>query len=120
MLIEMEASGFTIPTPIQAQLLPLALSGYDVLAISKPGSGKTHAYVWPLVVHAVNQAHPLPYEGPTAVVVVPTRGAANRVAEYITQYGAVYKLRVSAIGGEPGKSCSRFLLCCMTPSVIRF
>lgn len=105
----MEANGFTVPTPVQAQLIPLILSGYDVIGISRHDSGKTHAYVWPLVVHAVNQAHPLPYEGPTAVVVVPNRGAANRVAEYITQYGAVYKLRVSAIGGEPGTLIS-FLL----------
>ena len=48
-------AGYTSPTPIQAQALPAALSGRDVLGIAQTGSGKTAAFVLPMVVHIMDQ-----------------------------------------------------------------
>lgn len=44
-------AGYHQPTPIQCQAIPAALSGRDVLGIAKTGSGKTAAYLWPMLVH---------------------------------------------------------------------
>jgi len=44
-----EASGYTTPTPIQAQAIPLALAGRDVLGIAQTGTGKTAAFVLPML-----------------------------------------------------------------------
>ena len=48
-------AGYKQPTAIQAQALPAALSGRDVLGIAKTGSGKTAAFVLPMVVHVMDQ-----------------------------------------------------------------
>ena len=48
-------SDYTQPTPIQSQAIPAALSGRDVIGIAKTGSGKTAAYLWPMIVHIMDQ-----------------------------------------------------------------
>ena len=48
-------SGFSQPTPIQSQAIPVALSGRDIIGIAKTGSGKTVAFLWPLLVHIIDQ-----------------------------------------------------------------
>ncbi len=48
-------AGYTQPTPIQAQGCPVALSGRDVIGIAKTGSGKTAAYLWPLLIHIMDK-----------------------------------------------------------------
>ena len=50
-----QRSGFTEPTPIQAQAIPCGLAGRDVIGIAKTGSGKTVAYLWPMLVHIMDQ-----------------------------------------------------------------
>ena len=47
--------GYTAPTPIQCQAIPVALSGRDVLGIAKTGSGKTAAFLLPMLVHILDQ-----------------------------------------------------------------
>lgn len=48
-------AGFTKPTPIQAQAVPVALAGRDVIGIGKTGSGKTAAFLWPMIIHVMDQ-----------------------------------------------------------------
>ncbi len=48
-------SEFTQPTPIQAQGVPAVLSGRDVIGLAKTGSGKTAAFLWPMLVHIMDQ-----------------------------------------------------------------
>lgn len=48
-------SEYTQPTPIQAQGIPCALSGRDVIGIAKTGSGKTVTYLWPALLHIIDQ-----------------------------------------------------------------
>lgn len=46
---------FSQPTPIQAQAVPAGLSGRDVMGVAKTGSGKTAAFLWPMMVHIMDQ-----------------------------------------------------------------
>lgn len=61
------------PTPIQAQALPCAFSGRDIVGIAKTGSGKTVAFVWPMILHVLNQRRSNKGEGPIALILAPTR-----------------------------------------------
>lgn len=73
--------GFLVPTPVQAQVVPAILQGNDVLATSATGSGKTAAYVLPLL-QRLSQAHPS--HGRRRVrclVLVPTRELAAQVSD---------------------------------------
>ena len=71
--------GFTEPTPIQAQAVPCALAGRDLLAIAKTGSGKTAAYLWPMLVHSMDQPALAPKDGPIGLVLAPTRELAHQI-----------------------------------------
>src|SRR5687768_13284707 len=65
-----EAMKFTEPTPIQRESIPLALDGRDILGCAQTGSGKTAAFVLPMLHHLLNRQ---PSKGsPRALVLVPT------------------------------------------------
>ena len=49
-------SEFAQPTPIQSQAIPALLSGRDAIGIAKTGSGKTAAFLWPMLVHIMDQS----------------------------------------------------------------
>jgi ATP-dependent RNA helicase DDX42 len=51
LLREIVRLGFESPTAIQAQALPVALSGRDIIGLAKTGSGKTFSFVWPMLIH---------------------------------------------------------------------
>ena len=77
-------NGYHHPTPVQAQTLPVALSGHDALITAPTGSGKTLAYVWPMVVHVCAQHHLGPNEtGPIGLILVPTRELAQQVQKHV-------------------------------------
>ncbi|CAL2037057.1 unnamed protein product [Caenorhabditis brenneri] len=93
-------SEYEQPTPIQAMAIPSALSGRDVLGIAKTGSGKTAAYLWPAIVHIMDQPDLKAGEGPVAVVVVPTRELAIQVFQEAKRFCKVYNINVvCAYGG---------------------
>lgn len=75
-------NNITKPMPIQAQALPLVLSGYDVIGLAQTGSGKTLAFLLPAVVHIESQS-PLVRQAPTPIVLVlaPTRELAVQISE---------------------------------------
>jgi superfamily II DNA or RNA helicase len=75
------------PTAIQAQALPAALSGRDVLGIAKTGSGKTAAFVLPMLVHLMDQAELAKGEGPIGLVVAPTRELAEQIHKETRRWG---------------------------------
>jgi ATP-dependent RNA helicase DDX56/DBP9 len=75
-------SGYTAPTPIQAQAIPLALQGKDVLAQSKTGSGKTATYVIPILQAVLHRKATLTdsrIPSTQVLVLVPTRELADQV-----------------------------------------
>ncbi|XP_043910892.1 ATP-dependent RNA helicase DDX42 [Protopterus annectens] len=70
---QIRKSEYTQPTPIQCQGVPVMLSGRDLIGIAKTGSGKTAAFIWPMLVHIMDQKELQPGDGPIAIVVCPTR-----------------------------------------------
>ncbi|KHJ74724.1 DEAD/DEAH box helicase, partial [Oesophagostomum dentatum] len=93
-------SEYEHPTPIQAQAIPAALSGRDVLGIAKTGSGKTAAYLWPAIVHIMDQPDLDVGEGPIALIVVPTRELAIQVYQEAKRFCKIYNINVvCAYGG---------------------
>ena len=72
-------SDFSQPTAIQSQAIPTALSGRDIIGIAKTGSGKTAAFLWPLLVHAIDQPEIKEEEGPIGLICAPTRELCQQV-----------------------------------------
>ena len=87
LLAIIQKSEFTQPTPIQAQAIPVALSGRDVIGIAKTGSGKTAAFLWPLLVHAMDQPELKEGEGPIGLICAPTRELCQQVRETTGFFG---------------------------------
>lgn len=93
-------SDFSQPTPIQAQAIPAVLSGRDVIGIAKTGSGKTAAFLWPMLTHIVDQRQLLKGEGPIGLILVPTRELAMQIYSEAKKFGKVFNLEmVCAYGG---------------------
>ena len=91
------ALGYTEPTPIQAALIPVMLTGADVIGQAQTGTGKTAAFALPILHNLQpDQRHV------QALVLAPTRELALQVAEALGQYGSQLKVRVLAVyGGQP-------------------
>ena len=93
-------SEFTEPTPIQAVACPAGLAGRDVIGIAQTGSGKTCAFLWPMLVHCMDQRELRRGDGPIALVLVPTRELALQIYSEAKRYAKVYNLTcVCAYGG---------------------
>lgn len=82
------AARFTTPTPVQAAVIPHAIQGKDVLGTAQTGTGKTLAFLVPVMEHLLHQNAP----GIAALVLVPTRELAMQVAE---QYNALRGTQLS-------------------------
>lgn len=94
--------GWTEPTPIQAQGLPMALSGRDVVGIAQTGSGKTGSFILPAIVHIAAQERLKRGDGPICLVVVPTRELAQQVATVAQDFGVPANIRNCCVyGGAP-------------------
>jgi len=91
------AAGYTVPTPVQEKAIPEILTGRDVVAAAQTGSGKTAAFLLPMLARLL--------EGHRAVrglVLVPTRELAAQVEENGKKYARYTGLRVGAVyGGVP-------------------
>ncbi|KAG6418056.1 hypothetical protein SASPL_120254 [Salvia splendens] len=71
--------GYTTPTSIQAQAMPVALSGRDLLGCAETGSGKTAAFTIPMIQHCLAQPPIRRGDGPLALVLAPTRELAQQI-----------------------------------------
>ena len=91
-------AGYTQPTPIQQKAIPPILNGQDVLGIAQTGTGKTAAYVLPILMK-------LKYaqgEHPRALIIAPTRELAMQIEENIKTFAAHTDLRVVVLYGGLG------------------
>ncbi|OOF99529.1 hypothetical protein ASPCADRAFT_203307 [Aspergillus carbonarius ITEM 5010] len=80
---------FTKPTPVQAKAIPLALAGKDILARAKTGSGKTAAYVLPILQTILQKKAADPsLKATTGLILVPTRELAEQVQKVVTTFAA--------------------------------
>ena len=89
--------GYTTPTPIQTEVIPLMLSGHDVIGQAQTGTGKTAAFALPIP-QTLEQGRC----GVQALIVAPTRELAMQVAQAMEEYGGCRGVRVLAVyGGQP-------------------
>ncbi|MEL6372353.1 MAG: DEAD/DEAH box helicase [Pseudomonadota bacterium] len=92
-----DATGYTIPTPIQAQAIPVALQGRDVLGIAQTGTGKTASFVLPLLARL--EKGRARARMPRSLILAPTRELAAQVAEAFETYGTNHKFTMALLIG---------------------
>jgi len=92
-----EARGYDRPTPVQEEAIPLILAGRDLLAGAQTGTGKTAAFILPLL-QRLSRA-PASKPGPRALILTPTRELAAQVGESAIAYGAHLPLRHAVVFG---------------------
>ncbi|MGZ8272181.1 MAG: DEAD/DEAH box helicase, partial [Methylophilus sp.] len=94
-------AGYSIPTAVQAQAIPPALEGRDIMASAQTGTGKTAAFTLPAL-NLLATPHALKSRGPRILVLTPTRELAAQVNEAARKYGKYIRARtVSIVGGMP-------------------
>ena len=92
-----DAAGYTIATPIQSQAIPVAVSGRDVLGIAQTGTGKTAAFVLPMITRL--ESGRARARMPRSLILAPTRELAAQVAQSFEKYGINHKLNVALLIG---------------------
>ncbi len=103
MIEGIEASGYENATPVQEQVIPLILEGKDIIASAQTGTGKTAAFLLPLINKIITS--PQEDHTNTALVIVPTRELAIQIAQHME--GLSYFTSVSSIavyGGGDGNA----------------
>ncbi|XP_072976138.1 DEAD-box ATP-dependent RNA helicase 24 [Typha angustifolia] len=95
--------GYEKPTSIQCQALPILLSGRDIIGIAKTGSGKTAAFVLPMIVHIMDQPELQKEEGPIGLICAPTRELAHQIYLEAKKFAKPHNLRVAAVYGGVSK-----------------
>ena len=101
LLAAVAGANYTMPTPIQAQAIPPALAGHDVLGIAQTGTGKTAAFALPILARLQSGPRAVP-TAPRALILAPTRELAAQIAETFRLLGRRMGTRVAvAFGGVP-------------------
>ena len=101
--------GYTTPTPVQQQSIPLAMAGHDLIATAQTGTGKTAAFVLPALERLATPST-LPGKGPRILVLTPTRELAGQVMDAARSYGRGFRPRCGTLlGGMPYREQLRLL-----------
>ena len=94
-------ANYTAPTPIQAQAIPPALAGHDVLGIAQTGTGKTAAFALPIITRLQTGPRAVA-NSPRALILAPTRELAAQIGETFRVLGRALGTRVAVVfGGVP-------------------
>jgi superfamily II DNA/RNA helicase len=93
----LEKLGFSEPTPVQRQVIPLANAGADLLVTAATGTGKTLAFLLPMLRRFL--ATPAPRKGIRALILVPTRELAYQIQEHFLQVASFTRLTAGVIVG---------------------
>lgn len=99
LLRDLLQTGFSAPTPIQAQSWPIAMQNRDIVAVAKTGSGKTLGYLLPGFIH-LKKTRKNPQLSPTVLVLSPTRELATQIQDEAVKFGKSSRI-----------SCT--VLCCL-------
>jgi ATP-dependent RNA helicase RhlE len=97
----LKAEGYTTPTPIQSQAIPLLLKGRDVLGCAQTGTGKTAAFAIPIIqlMTETHQANNLNKRPIRSLILTPTRELAIQIGESFESYGKHTNLKYKVIFG---------------------
>ncbi|KAL9412547.1 hypothetical protein AB3S75_046051 [Citrus x aurantiifolia] len=90
------------PMPIQAQALPVIMSGRDCIGVAKTGSGKTLAFVLPMLRHIKDQPPVAAGDGPVGLIMAPTRELVQQIHSDIRKFAKVMGVRCVPVYGGSG------------------
>jgi ATP-dependent RNA helicase RhlE len=93
------AEGYKTPTPIQEQCIPQLLEGHDLLGSAQTGTGKTAAFVLPLLQRLAGNPRKARRGTPRALILAPTRELAAQIRESIQTYGRFLRLKHTVVFG---------------------
>src|SRR4029077_16784980 len=112
MLQAVQDAGYTEPTPVQIAAIPLVLAGHDVIGIAQTGTGKTAAFVLPILMKLVESKQTVTQayngarnrqsgsdRGTRALVVAPTRELVVQIEENVRAYAKHVPLRMATVYG---------------------
>ena len=102
---ELANAGFDAPTPIQAQAIPLALEGHDILGLAQTGTGKTMAFGLPMIDLLRGTPEKRIAKSAKALILAPTRELVNQIADNLLPMARAISLRVTKVVG--GQSINR-------------
>lgn len=98
LLRAVEASGYTVPTPIQSQCIPAVLEGGDIMAAAQTGTGKTAGFTLPLL-QRLEGGNGLKPRQVRSLIITPTRELAAQIQESVETYGKNEKMRSVVVFG---------------------
>jgi ATP-dependent RNA helicase RhlE len=93
-------AGYTVPTPVQAEAIPAALAGHDLVGTAQTGTGKTAAFVLPILQKLLAGRH----NRTAALVLTPTRELAEQIHETFRTFAAGTKIRSATVYGGVGSN----------------
>ncbi len=96
--------GITAPTPIQAATLPDSLAGRDVLGRGRTGSGKTYAFLLPMVARLSESGRKAAPKAPRALILAPTRELVGQIDAALQPLAAAAGLTTRTVFGGVGQS----------------
>ncbi|MFT7809050.1 putative ATP-dependent RNA helicase DDX59 [Arapaima gigas] len=98
----LKKAGYEVPTPIQMQMVPVGLSGRDVIASADTGSGKTAAFLFPVVMRMLERPVGVP-QGPLGLILTPTRELAIQIERQVKELvmGLPNMRTALLVGGMP-------------------
>ncbi len=103
-LRSLEEEGYTIPTPIQAEAIPLVLAGKDLLGCAQTGTGKTAAFAIPILQQLYLKKHTGHKRTIRSLIVTPTRELAIQIGESFKAYGRHTGLHHTVVFGGVGQA----------------
>ncbi|EXJ13651.1 DEAD/DEAH box helicase [Imhoffiella purpurea] len=97
----LESEGYATPTPVQARVVPMAMDGADLLVSAATGSGKTAAFLLPIMQRFIDT--PVNDGGTRALILVPTRELARQIHSHFMRLGSYTRLAAEVITGGESK-----------------
>ena len=102
LLTALTKMGYVKPTPIQAQAIPVLMTGRDLIGIAQTGTGKTAAFALPILNRLIANKRPAPRGGARVLVLAPTRELASQIAQSFRDLSAGLALDIAVVfGGVP-------------------
>ena len=96
-------AGYTTPTPVQTQCIPHLLEGRDLLGSAQTGTGKTAAFMLPLLQYLTENSRRVTPRQPRVLILAPTRELAAQIGQSIHEYGRHLRVRHFVIFGGVGQ-----------------